>query len=225
MPRFNIFNQIHKGLRAMLYNMALTIQHTDFSREEEAKATLRKMKQVLELYAEHGGHEDNIVFPAVREVSPATVASLEAEHEKDEQLTNDLLLQIHTYRYAANIIEKVAVGYSIHLAFQEFVAFNLQHMCREEQTINPLLWEKYSDLELMQLQKEVRMQVKPESEIIFTRWMLQGLSDGEIKMWFSKVQESAPAAVWNGLWLIAIDELGYERVSGLLSQEMMPSLN
>jgi hemerythrin-like domain-containing protein len=215
MNRFNIFYQIHKGLRAMLYDMALTIQHTDFSIEEEGRATLRKLRQVLSLYAEHGQHEDTFVFPAVQKASPAVVALLESEHEKDEQLTNDLLLQIRSYRSASTGIERTAVGYDIHLSFQEFVAFNLQHMCKEERNINPLLWENYSDEEIVEIQKQVRSKVSPESEIQLTRWMLRGISDGEIKRWFTKVKETAPQEVWNGLWLIAIDELGYERVAVL----------
>lgn len=215
MNRFNIFYQIHKGLRAMLYDMALTIQHTDFSNEEEGRATLRKLRQVLSLYAEHGRHEDTFVFPAVQEASPATVALLESEHEQDEQLTNDLLLQIRSYRNASSETERTAVGYDIHLSFQGFVAFNLQHMCKEERNINPLLWENYSDLEIVEIQKKIRSKVSPESEIQLTRWMLRGISDGEIRRWFGKVKETAPQEVWNGLWLIAIDELGYERVSEL----------
>lgn len=215
MNRFNIFYQIHKGLRAMLYDMALTIQHTDFSNEEEGRATLRKLRQALSLYAEHGQHEDTFVFPAVQQASPAVIASLEEEHEKDVQLTNDLLLQIRSYRNAANEIERAAVGYDIHLAFQEFVAFNLQHMCKEEKIINPLLWDNYSDGEIMEIQKQIRGKVSPESELQITRWMLRGISDGELKRWFSKVKETAPQEVWNGLWLIAIDELGYQRVAEL----------
>jgi hemerythrin-like domain-containing protein len=215
MNRFNIFYQIHKGLRAMLYDMAVTIQHTDFCNEEQGRATLRKLRQVLSLYAEHGQHEDTFVFPAVQQASPAVVAALEHEHEKDEQLTNDLLLQIRNYRNAADAVERNAVGYEIHLSFQEFVAFNLQHMCKEERGINPLLWENYSDEEIMEFQKQIRSKVSPESEIQITRWMLRGISDGEIKRWFGKVKETAPQEVWNGLWLIAIDELGYERVAEL----------
>jgi hemerythrin-like domain-containing protein len=220
MNRFNIFYQIHKGLRAMLYDMALTMQHTDFCNQEEGRATLRKLRQVLNLYAEHGQHEEAFVFPAVHQASPAVVALLESEHEKDEQLTNDLLLQTRSYRIAATENERAAVGYDIQLSFQEFVAFNLQHMCKEERNINPLLWESYSDEEIMEIQKQIRSKVSPESEIQITRWILRGMSDGELTRWFGKVKETAPQEVWNGLWLIAIDELGYEKVAQLSHEQV-----
>ena len=219
MNRFNIFNQVHKGLRAMLYNMALTIQHTDFSKDEEGRATLRKLKQVLELHAEHGQHEDAYVFPSVQEAVPQAIAALEAEHGKDEQLVNDLLLQIRAYKNA-DATHKASIGYGIHISFQEFVAFNLQHMCKEEKTINPLLWEQYTDDKIAGIQREIVRNVNPESNMYYTRWMLRGMNDAEIAAWFKKVKETAPAEVWNGLWLLSIDELGYERTSALSPQQV-----
>lgn len=222
MNRFNIFNQIHKGLRAMLYDMALTIQHTDFSKDEEGRATLRKLKQVLELYTEHGQHEDNEVFPSVRGASAEAVAALEAEHEKDEQLVNDILLKIREYKNA-DAAQKASIGYDIHLAFQEFVAFNLQHMSREEKVINPLLWAQYTDEEIVRIQRNILRNISPESNMYYTRWMLKGLNDAELAGWFRKVIETAPVEVWNGLWLLSIDELGYERTTALAPRPVMSS--
>ena len=222
MNRFNIFNQIHKGLRAMLYNMALTIQHTDFSKDEEGRATLRKLKQVLELYAEHGQHEDSTVFPSVKEAAPSAIAALEAEHEKDEQLVNDLLLQIRAYK-SADAADKASIGYAIHLAFQDFVAFNLEHMNKEEKTINPLLWDQYTDEQIVGIQRNILRQVSQESNMYYTRWMLKGLNDAELSTWFHKVKDTAPTEVWNGLWLLSIDELGYERTNALAPRVVVTS--
>jgi hemerythrin-like domain-containing protein len=212
--RFNIFNQVHKGLRAMLYDTALTIQHTDFSREEEGRATLRKLRQVLELYAQHGEHEDNTVFPAVKQVAPEAVALLEADHKKDEQITQDLLLLIRIYKWSVNDHERFAAGYSIHLAFQEFVAFNLQHMVKEEVTINPLLWQHYTDEQIAGIQQRILQNITPEDGVQYSRWMLQGMNDAELIAWFDKMQDTP---MWEPLHQLAMNELGAERVSDLLS--------
>ncbi|HEY0677125.1 MAG TPA: hemerythrin domain-containing protein [Chitinophagaceae bacterium] len=224
MERLNIFNQIHKGLRAMLYNTALTIQQTDFSIEEEGKATLRKLRIVLDLYSQHGDHEDNKVFPKVLHASAGTVAALEAEHDKDEQLINDLLLDIRRYKNANGKADRVAIGYSIHLSFQEFVAFNLQHMCKEEKLINPLLWQHYTDDEIGQIQHEIVSSISPEDNAQYARWMLLGSNDAEIRSWLEKVRATAPRPVWDGLYQLATDELGAERVSGIMSHEVTRSV-
>jgi hemerythrin-like domain-containing protein len=220
MERLNIFNQIHKGLRAMLYNMALTLQQTDFSKEEEGKASLRKLRMVLDLYSQHGEHEDSTVFPPVQQVSPQAVAELEAEHDKDEQLSNDLLLKIKLYKLAGTNEERAAIGYSIHLAFQEFVAFNLQHMCKEEKIINPLLWSTYTDSEIAQIQQKIVSSISPDDNAQYARWMLRGANDAELRGWLQKVRDTAPASVWEALHQMAIEELEPERASAILPDKI-----
>ena len=36
MKRYNIFNQVHKGLRALLYETIIKLQQTDFTDTEDA---------------------------------------------------------------------------------------------------------------------------------------------------------------------------------------------
>ena len=40
--RVNIFNQIHKGLRALLYDTSILLQQTDFSNEEEMETAVKR---------------------------------------------------------------------------------------------------------------------------------------------------------------------------------------
>jgi hypothetical protein len=40
--RYNVFNQIHKALRSLLYDTAVCIQKTDFS-SDAASATIEKV--------------------------------------------------------------------------------------------------------------------------------------------------------------------------------------
>ena len=44
--RFNPFGQVHKGLRALLYDTALLLQHTNFSVEEEIAEAVDRVKLV-----------------------------------------------------------------------------------------------------------------------------------------------------------------------------------
>ncbi len=53
--RYNIFNQIHKGLRAMLYDTALRIQQMIFHvlRKNRLFATVRQLEKVLAFFDKH----------------------------------------------------------------------------------------------------------------------------------------------------------------------------
>ena len=63
--RYNVFNQIHKGLRGMLYDTAIRLQQTDFSRLE-ASTIVDQLEQVLIFFDEHAENEDQFILPHIR---------------------------------------------------------------------------------------------------------------------------------------------------------------
>ena len=71
MTRFNIFNQIHKALRAMLYDTSLNLQQTYFADADEAGAAVEKVNQVIDIFEEHAASEDHFVFPAIDKYEPS----------------------------------------------------------------------------------------------------------------------------------------------------------
>src|ERR671912_538002 len=101
MLRFNIFNQIHKGLRAMLYDTALTIQQTSFSDAAETEAALRKVRAAVDTFDKHAKHEDAFVLPAIQEYEPSLVDAFEQEHVKDHALSEKLKGLLMVYKHAS----------------------------------------------------------------------------------------------------------------------------
>ena len=53
MQRYNIFNQVHKGLRELLYQTASRLQQTDFSTHQEREAILEQVNIVVDLFDKH----------------------------------------------------------------------------------------------------------------------------------------------------------------------------
>ncbi|HEY1031309.1 MAG TPA: hypothetical protein VGD89_06020, partial [Flavipsychrobacter sp.] len=78
--RYNVFNQIHKALRALLYDTAVCIQKTDFS-SDAASAAIEKIALVVNLFDEHAYHEDTYLLPLVTAHNAALVAEFENDHE------------------------------------------------------------------------------------------------------------------------------------------------
>jgi len=79
MPRVNIFNQIHKGLRAALYDAAISLQQTDFTIEAEAEEVFSKVKEVVMLFDEHAHREDKFILSAISQFEPSVVDAFEQE--------------------------------------------------------------------------------------------------------------------------------------------------
>ena len=63
MQRYNIFYQVHKGLRQMLYSTAGKMLQTDFIDSKETASVLAQVSDVLDLFDSHADTEDHFVLP------------------------------------------------------------------------------------------------------------------------------------------------------------------
>jgi hypothetical protein len=224
--RHNLFNQVHKGLRALLYETALAIQHTDFTQQQQAAFTLKKIEKVLWLFEGHANLEDRVVFPQLQSIAPDVIKDFEDQHETDHRLGQDLGDIIASYGYAQTPADRLQCGINLSQAFNEFTAFNLQHMNKEETIIMGLFWQHFTDEELLAKEREIANRVPPEKQEINQRYMFRGMNDAEINAWLQKVRRGAPEPVFNRLVELAQQELPGERwilLKDVLEQETLLS--
>lgn len=205
--RYNPFMQIHKGLKAMLYHTAMSIQHNDFSDAFATGHVIDQVQKVLWLFEGHAHTEDSMVFTLIEKQAPELVADFEAQHIIDHQLGADVdacldaLLESHT------IAGREAAGIALKNAYERFLAFNLEHMIKEETQVAPAIWANYSDAELHQLTARIVQSIPQDKNELYTDWMLIGNSNREVIEWLSNVRATAPAFVYEAL---------YERAGQLL---------
>jgi hemerythrin-like domain-containing protein len=207
MQRYNTFNQIHKALRALLYDAALTLQQTDFLIKEECDAAVEKVIQIIDLFEEHAHNEDNLILPAIFAFEPSVVDAFEQEHVKDGDLAR-AIEKIITALYRTNPAkDKVALGRQLTNAFIQFMIFNLNHMAKEEEVLNEILWRYYSDAEIQAIEQVIRQHTPPEKQPFVAKWMLLGSSNTEAVAWLKELQQHAPAPLFNKLFTLAEAEL------------------
>ena len=214
--RFNIFNQIHKALRALLYDTALTVQQTYFGHPDEAETSLEKIKLVLDIFDKHADHEDQFVLPAIYAYEPSLVDAFEKEHMADHELAEKLRSLIQTFETNSSLEHRITIGDQILHSFIAFMSFNLDHMGKEEKIINQRLWRYYSDMELAAINQRIIASVSQEEMKITSAWMMKGLSNAEITAWLRQVQTHAPESVFNTLFTIAEKELPHSRFRQIL---------
>lgn len=194
--RFNPFGQIHKGLRALLYDTALLLQHTHFTREEETAKATERVRLVAMMFEDHAFVEDNYVFPMITPYAPEVVEDFEAQHVMDHQIGELLLKAVNQLEEAAAPEEKILAGIELQHQFNAFLAFNVEHMKKEETIVNAVLWKYYTDEQLAQKVQEISGKVEPEKNAIVTEWMLRGMASQEIVTWYSGIKRKAPPQVF-----------------------------
>jgi Hemerythrin HHE cation binding domain len=211
MTRYNIFYQVHKGLRVMLYETATLIQQSDFVNAAEAAEALNQTEDVLNLFDKHANTEDTLVFSSIQPYEPAVVDELEKEHMKDHELGQRLRGLITAFEKTVSVESKMEVAAAINKSFVEFMVFNLEHMAKEENIINKALWKHYTDEQLHMITQKIVGSMPPEAMAMFSKWMMRGLSNDEISGWLKEVKNNAPDFVFNGLMETAANELADSR--------------
>lgn len=197
--RYNMFYLVHKGLKALLHETAMEIQHTDFWNVEQGDAIVKMIREAVTLFEKHAATEDRFVLPAIGKYEPGVVDAFEQDHEKDHQLGEELLKSAVHYSNAAVLTDKAAAGRELQVSYLKFMVFNLDHMMREEDILNKIFWRYYTDDELKSITQEIVASIPPESMAVFGKWMIRGWNTPEITAWLKGVEQSAPDVVFKGM--------------------------
>ncbi len=214
--RYNLFHQVHQGLRSLLHETALDLQRTDFSRSDETGRVMESLQKVLRLFERHAHTEDYYIFPLIASYEPSVADAFEQEHVKDHMLADLLQQSMLLYRGAETTREKQEVGRMIQSAYTKFHAFNLEHMAKEEDCLNPLIWRYYPDEELHEITARIIREMPAAFMQTFNECMMRGLNDAEIIYWLKQVEQKAPPEVFQALFDIAKQELPANRFRKML---------
>lgn len=201
----------------MLYDTGLALQLTDFTDNHESEAALKKLDLVLDTFLKHAAHEDHFILPVVEKHSKELMQEFDQEHEKDEFMTHRLHSLVNAFRQSSSDQAKMENGEKIFRAFNEFIAFNLYHMNKEEEKLNAILWSHYTDEQILDIQRELVKSITPEENMVVSQWMMRGISDPEIVNWLKAIKNEAPYFVFQGIIGLAEQVLPAARWSKIQS--------
>jgi hypothetical protein len=209
--RFNCFNAVHKALRLMLLETSAAIQHNDFADMQATMSLTENIQLVVEIYEEHARHEDTFMFPMIAIHEPALAARFDSEHEEDMRLGRALLDKVASCKNAVTEIARREAGRQLLYAFNDFAAFNLAHMNREEREVNPVLWQHYTDTEVREMTAKMRSAIAPERMDLYLVWMFKAINRHEATQALLGTSQSASPEVFNAMLAIAEKNMDAER--------------
>jgi hypothetical protein len=207
MQRYNTFNMIHKALRALLYDTALSLQQTYFADASEAESALQKVATVIHQFEQHAHHEDAHILPAIHTFEPQLVEEFEKEHEADGALGERLKQLLNIFRATTLAEERIIAGSAIVKAFNDFLIFNLEHMAKEESVLNQALWAHYTDEQIMEINQQIVSSIPEEEKAISSKWMMRGINKMEAISWLKAMKQQAPEPVFLSVYSLVRSEL------------------
>jgi hypothetical protein len=213
---------IHKALRAMLYDTAMSLQQTDFSDADAMEPVLQDLETIIHAYDDHADHEDTHVLGIAAAVNPALAASFEEEHITDRQLGANLSNAIESYTTSSDAPGRLRAGHHIFYAYNAFIAFNLTHMNKEENELNEVLWAQCTDVEIQAINSKIASAIPPDQAAQNFTWMMRSCNNTELAGFLRSIKANAQPPVINMVNAIAEKELSPARWS-LLQEALNPS--
>ncbi len=149
--RVDLFTIIHKGIRALLFELAREAARVDVTSTHAIDGLVARIERTFGFLDEHARIEDTHVMPALRARDVALADELDAEHRGLE------VVQLEVERAAdalalAQLSVREEAGAHLARLINHLVAVQLIHMNREETEVIVCLRAGYRDDELLALQ-------------------------------------------------------------------------
>jgi hemerythrin-like domain-containing protein len=196
-PRFNLYRDIHKALRAAMCDTLVAVGRTDATDADETAAALAAVRTLMTMCRAHLDKENRYVHPAIEARAPGTSARIGAEHEEHLQAIADLEEDAQVVEAAGATREGALLRLYQHLSL--FVAENFEHMMVEETVHNAALWEHYGDDELLAIEGRILASIEPPEMMGVLRWMVPSIDAGSRGQLFGAMHHALPPAAFDAI--------------------------
>jgi hypothetical protein len=190
MERFDLLHHIHKALRHAMLTFNIESGRTDFTDAEAVAALVASWSQLRENLGHHAGHEDDIMFPLLRDRAPGEprepfgwigeVEGLYEDHGRIQGLEADLDKLLARIEEAAEPATRRLLGREFHRSIQRYTAMCLLHFDDEERHYMPRVWALYDDEELVDTFERIMAVVGPAERQYVMTHMIQALDPVEL---------------------------------------------
>lgn len=145
-----VYSNVHKGQRMRFYEIAMQTGTLDFADQKAVSSLYSEVKLMREQIRLHVRGEEQILHPIVKERCPSEARKLEEDHRSIDQQFDDLILNLDAIKATSIDFEKRReMVLEFYRALNRFISFYLVHINKEEELIQPALWELTTTEELL----------------------------------------------------------------------------
>jgi len=196
--RYDLYAQIHKGLRSFMADTLCRIGRLDASDEVELAEGAAQLRGLLALCRAHLEHENDFVHAAMEARRPGSASRAASEHLHHLGAIEALQAELGALERAASEA-RAAAALELYRGLALFVAENLEHMHHEETEHNAVLWDAYSDAEIEAIERALIASVAPDEMAAVARWMLPAMTAPERAAKLSEMQPALPPQAFAGI--------------------------
>jgi len=185
--RYNIFNKSHKGLRRLVLEAWAKTNKCDFISTSEVNDCIVTLLKAIRYYVYHIRRENMIIHSAINPVAPYIVTLLEKINAKGIEVASSIEYKIHRFNTESQGKGIIDFGIELQSSIFSFTSIVVQHIKKEETVLNELLWQNFTDCELLELEVKIMSHFVPEEKEWFNNQVMKCLDDNEIARWIDHI--------------------------------------
>lgn len=206
--RFDLYAQVHKGIRLALSGLCFQAGSVDSSDDEKVKSFVEEFRQVVIILNSHSIDEDTHINESYEKYAPKVLHQLEDEHSALEQKLEKLIGLVDQLEVSKqHPAEHQKLWYQIGRDLNRFTADYFIHLQQEEGPGMEALWEHMTDDQLKVISTNIRSSIPPQAMSIFMHYMFPAISHQERFDMLSRIKKFAPKEAYVGMLKLAESRL------------------
>lgn len=204
---FDLYRDVHKGLRAELFALPVQIGRTDPEDPDAVATVTTRLRDFLDLLDDHAEHEEEHLGPLIARSDPSLTSRVEDEHRHVER-TMDVLRRIGDDLPAADPVRGRVQLHRLYLASASFASEYLAHLSTEEVEIMPLLATTTPVDELLAVNGAIVGSILPDQMDRYLRLIVPAQNPLDLAEMYAGMRAGAPPDVFDHLLEVAEGSLG-----------------
>ncbi len=216
MPRDDLFTNIHKSIRAGLFDLVTTAGATDWSDPTDVDRLACKWKRMHALLVDHTHHEDSHILRILDSHDPTATEAAGAQHHTLDGWLDEMASWVDTIVDDPDPVRGLALYRELAL----FCADHLIHMHDEETTVMARIWELCTDAEIAATRTAFMATMDPVAPDASLRLMLPAIDPPTRTSLIAGFAATAPRPALEGILAIARDVLDTTEADRLAAAAM-----
>lgn len=202
-PRMNLYGFPHKGLRNAISQLSQSAGNTDCSDQNSLSSLKTLADEVFTLLGLHAHSEETVVLPALEIKMPDSTAENIAEHAQLESEIESMKQELNAISCDSppNLLS------NFYASVTNFHSKYLAHMAMEESKMNTLIWENFTDADLMEQHGQIMSALTPEQIMMWFKYIVPALNPFERTIIMGGFKANAPTPFFDSVLTMLSDFL------------------
>lgn len=196
---FNLYRDVHKGIRRMLFALTEQAGSVDPSSRSARADVAANLDQTIEFLRLHAHHEDAAIGATLETDLP----DLGAEIEHDHDTLEGRLVDLQTIAYEtveANTTAQRDAMYRMYVELASFTSSYLAHQDLEERVVMPAVEKAVGVEAVVGIHLQIIGSIPPDQMAASLAQMFPAMNIDDRAELLGGMRASAPAEVFEGVW-------------------------